>query len=216
MAAVEVLGRLYAASRLFVNFFQPSFKLKQKSRIGARVVKRYDNPETPGARLLASNTISDQVKARLRDIAQTLDSLQLLDEIRRMQQHLALLADGGQPHTPLPQKDDLTRFLSSLSIAWHQGEVRATHCPKPTRLRHWRTRKDPFETTWPTICEWLEVDPDQTGKDLFERLQREYPGTFPDEQLRTFQRRLKEWRSKMAHSLAFGTQGGLTREPIAV
>jgi hypothetical protein len=139
MAAVEALGRLYTAARLFVNFFQPSFKLKQKSRVGARVIKRYDAPETPCARLLASNAVSDQVKARLRTVAETLDPLQLLDEIRRMQQHLALLADGAQPHTALAQKDDLTRFLSGLSTAWHGGEVRATHCQKPKQSRHWRT-----------------------------------------------------------------------------
>ena len=46
-AAVEALARLYAAARLFVNFFQPSFKLTHKSRSGARIVKRYDNPQTP-------------------------------------------------------------------------------------------------------------------------------------------------------------------------
>lgn len=213
-AAVEALARLYAASRLFVNFFQPSFKLTHKSRSGARVVKRYDNPQTPCARLLASSAISEQVKDRLREIAQTLDPLQLLEQIRRMQQHLALLADGAKPHAPICEKDDLTRFLASLSSAWHQGEVRATHCQRPKRPRHWRTRKDPFENVWPTVCGWLESDPDATGKDLFERLQREYPRTFPDGQLRTLQRRLKEWRNRMAHRLAFGVATSMTGELI--
>ena len=37
--AVQALGRPYAASRLFVNFFQPSFKLAEKTRIGSRVRK---------------------------------------------------------------------------------------------------------------------------------------------------------------------------------
>ena len=50
LRAVEGLGRLYTASRLFVNFFQPSFKLKEKIRNGARVTKRYHAPETPCAR----------------------------------------------------------------------------------------------------------------------------------------------------------------------
>src|SRR3990172_2512023 len=47
LAAAEALTRLYAASRLFVNFFQPSFKLATKTRSGARVIKRYHAPETP-------------------------------------------------------------------------------------------------------------------------------------------------------------------------
>ena len=37
----RILVRLYAASRLHTNFFQPSFKLKDKRREGAKVIKRY-------------------------------------------------------------------------------------------------------------------------------------------------------------------------------
>ena len=35
--AAQVMARLYAAARLYVNFFQPSFKLKEKRREGAKV-----------------------------------------------------------------------------------------------------------------------------------------------------------------------------------
>jgi hypothetical protein len=38
---------------LFVNFFQPSFKLAEKTREGARVRKRHHPPATPCQRLLA-------------------------------------------------------------------------------------------------------------------------------------------------------------------
>ena len=67
----------------------------------------------------------------------------------------------------------------------------------------------------PTVCGWLESDPDATGKDLFERLQGKYPSVFPDGQLRTLQRRLKEWRNRMAHRLAFGVTSTMTDELIA-
>jgi hypothetical protein len=53
LAAAAALSRLYAASRLFVNFFQPSFKLASKTRVGAKVRKTYHLPETPYAKLLA-------------------------------------------------------------------------------------------------------------------------------------------------------------------
>ena len=56
VAAAEALARLYSASRLFVNFFQPSFKLAEKTRVGAHVRKRYHPPETPCARLCVSNS----------------------------------------------------------------------------------------------------------------------------------------------------------------
>ena len=48
----RVMGRLYAA-RLYVNFFQPSFKLKEKRCEGAKVIKRYHEPATPYERALA-------------------------------------------------------------------------------------------------------------------------------------------------------------------
>ncbi len=48
--AGESLGRLYALARLHGNLFQPSFKLKEKRREGARVIKRYHAPEPPAMR----------------------------------------------------------------------------------------------------------------------------------------------------------------------
>ena len=42
----RIMARLYAAARLYVNFFQPSFKLKEKRREGAKVIKRYHDPAT--------------------------------------------------------------------------------------------------------------------------------------------------------------------------
>ena len=48
MPGAEALAHLYSAARLFVNVFQPSFKLAEKTRVGARVHKRY--PTTPTGR----------------------------------------------------------------------------------------------------------------------------------------------------------------------
>ena len=144
MAAAGTLGRLYAASRLFVNFFQPSFKLKDKCRIGARVTKHYYPPETPASRLLTSGSVSEQVKANLQGITAKLDPLQLLDEIRKMQQRLVELADAGHP-PPVPSgDDDLTRFLSGLATAWRQGEVRATHAARVKKGKTLADAKEPI------------------------------------------------------------------------
>jgi len=212
--AVEALARLYSATRLFVNFFQPSFKLKEKIRTGSRVLKRYYAPETPASRLLASDTVAGEVRARLREITSQLDPLQLLDEIRRVQHHIVRIADGEASHAALPQRDDLSRFLASLSTAWRLGEVRPTHQSVAKPPRHWRTRSDPFSAGWSQVCEWLEVDPDLTGLELFERLQRESPGVYPDGQLRTLQRRLKHWRMGMARSLIFGVHASPAKKEL--
>lgn len=41
IAAVTELARLYRSMRLYVNFFQPSFKLMERTRDWARATKRY-------------------------------------------------------------------------------------------------------------------------------------------------------------------------------
>ena len=175
IAAAEALSRLYAASRLFVNFFQPSFKLAEKRREGARVSKRYHAPETPCARLLASAAISEGMKERLRAVAVTLDPFRLLDEIRTVQHHLAGLAAGETLHV-LPHRDaDLERFLKGLATAWQDGEVRPTHRAQPKPRRDWRTRKDPFEAVWSEVRAWLDAEPDRTAQELLRRLQVEHP-----------------------------------------
>ena len=46
LQAAAALAELYRSLRLFVNLFQPSFKLAEKSRAGAKVTKRYHLPAT--------------------------------------------------------------------------------------------------------------------------------------------------------------------------
>lgn len=203
IAAAEALSRLYAASRLFVNFFQPSFKLAEKRRVGARVSKRYHVPETPCSRLLKSEDVSLETKDRLRPVATSLDPLRLLDEIRGVQHELAGLAAGEILHVVPRGDSELGLFLKSLTTAWHDGEVRPTHRKKSKPQRDWRTRKDPFEAAWPRILAGLDDEPDRTGVELLRRLQAEHPGEFHDGQLRTLQRRLKIWRRAAARKLVF-------------
>ena len=186
-----------------MNFFQPSFKLISKERVGARVRKKYHAPQTPCARLLSSPDVTERSKERLRAVLASLDPLRLLDEIRTMQRHIAGLARGDQVHAPPHRDADLERFLASLATAWMEGEVRPTHQPKPKAERWWRTRQDPFEDVWPRVLVWLESEPDRTAKELLERLRTEDPSTFQPGQLRTLQRRVKEWRMTAARRLVF-------------
>ena len=66
-----------------------------------------------------------------------------------------------------------------------------------------RTRKDPFEGVSGEVLVWLLAEPDATGKVLMARLQSEHPDRFTEAQLRTMQRRVKEWRSIMAKKLVY-------------
>lgn len=47
LEATEILASPYEVSRLHINFFQPSFKLKSKTRRGVKVTKHYGAPLTP-------------------------------------------------------------------------------------------------------------------------------------------------------------------------
>lgn len=137
LAAARAITRLYAASRLFVNFFQPSFKLASKQRDGAKVAKRYHPPQTPCERLLQADSIPAVAKSKLREISAQLDPLKLLEEIRAVQAYLAALADGDTPPPMSPEPPNLAAFVASLSSAWHAGEIRPTFSieAKPRYLR---------------------------------------------------------------------------------
>ena len=62
---LNLLNAIYADLRLYVNFFQPVLKLIGKEQIDGRTVKRYDLAATPFRRVLASDDVSMDVKARL-------------------------------------------------------------------------------------------------------------------------------------------------------
>jgi hypothetical protein len=192
-----ILARLYTVSRLYVNFFQPCFKLKAKHRDGARVKKTYHPPQTPYERVMANNSVTPSSKQRLREEYLNLDPVELLSQIRALQQALATLAESGTATTI--GTTDVTSFLASLPTLWKNGEVRPTHRIKAREARWWRTRHDPFEATWPLVRQWLEAEPHATGKDLLRRIQAELPEQqMTMAHLRTLQRRIKAWRNDRA------------------
>ena len=103
LEAATLLAELYRSVRLFVNFFQPSFKLVGKERDGARVRKNYSAPATPYQRLISDARVSDAIRARVNEMSARLDPVILLRDIRAMQERLATFADAppsGSPATP--------------------------------------------------------------------------------------------------------------------
>lgn len=61
--------------------------------------------------------------------------------------------------------------------------------------RDWRTRADPFEEDWSDLEEMLQEAPALEAKALFEWLMKQHKGKYHYGQLRTFQRRVKQWRA---------------------
>ena len=205
MVVGQCLARLYKMVRLYVNYYQPSFKLLSKTRDGSNVRKRYDKPATPCDRLLAHAAVSSAANDRLQAEFNLLDPLEILHQIREGQAALAALGSGDLSQAQ--ERESLEEFLAKLPEQWRAGEVRPTHRSQPSSPRAWRTRKDPFEEVWPEILLWLQKNPESSAKALMDRLHQNYPGRFPEGHLRTLQRRIREWRNVMAKSLVQGCYG---------
>ena len=203
LEAAAALSRLYATTRLYVNFFQPSFKLASKRRDGARVSKRHHAPATPSQRLLADPGTPAAVCERVAELAATLDPIRLLRQMRVHQQRVVDIADR-----PVAEPEDATvppleQFLAGLRTAWTEGEARPTAKPaaKPKRERR---RPDPLVRVAEQLHAWFEAEPWSTGHQLLERLQAAHPGEYPDSLLRTVQRRVEVWRREKATAMVFG------------
>ena len=67
-AECTLLQSIYEDLRLYSNFFQPVLKLVAKDTVDNKIVKRYDTAATPYQRVLASNNIQFEVKARLTNL----------------------------------------------------------------------------------------------------------------------------------------------------
>src|SRR5258708_22090217 len=76
--AYRQLAELYRAVRLYVNFFQPSMKLRTKTRTGSRVRRTYGPAPTPFQRVLASGVLDVSNQRRLMAVYRTLDPVRLL------------------------------------------------------------------------------------------------------------------------------------------
>ena len=211
----RVMARLYAAARLYVNFFQPSFKLKEKRREGAKVIKRYHPPSTPCERALAHPKVAAAVKTRLRDQYRTLDPVALLAEIRAVQEELGNRVDrragdgrgqqrAGKSTAPQPVQSstpDAVAFAKTLGTTVEAGDPRATH-RRPRRPYKIRVRMpsklDPHVAT---IGDWLAAEPQLTALAIVGRLSERYPEQFGMRQHSIVQRLLKALRKEAAENL---------------
>jgi hypothetical protein len=203
----RVMGRLYAAARLYVNFFQPSFKLKEKRREGAKVIKRYHPPSTPYERTLAHPKVTTAVKKRLRDQYRSLDPIALLAEIRATQEELGNRVDRragqarGLQRACTSTAPATAAFAKALGKTVKVGEPRATHRrphrPYKTRI-HMPSKLDPHIAT---IEDWLAEQPQLTALAIVGRLGEQYPEEFGTRQHSIVQRLLRTLRKKAAEQL---------------
>lgn len=195
--AVKALMRLYRVARLYENYFQPCFKLASKTRDGAKVTKRYYDPASPYQRLRELDTTPAD-RAQLDADFADLDPVDLLHRIRQAQSEL--VGHAGRT-LEADNSADLDTFVKTLANQWHAGESRPTHRKRRQNVSRKRTLPDRLAEAWPIAKTWLENDPTLTSRTILERLQQDYPGQYESRQLRTLQRRVKQWRRDRANAM---------------
>jgi hypothetical protein len=182
--------------RLYVNFFQPSQKLISKERRGGKVIKKYDQAKTPYQRVLASDSIPEEVKTELRELYQGLDPVTLFRQTEFYQDSLWQYAwrpsneetKAGEMMKEHQEERTVTEFPAGKnklpaapkanspepsSRYWRcSGKTTKYHSVK----RSWRTRRDPYELVWEKVERELEQNPDLCVKDYFQTLQRDALG----------------------------------------
>jgi len=94
--ACNTLNELYRVLHDYNNFFLPSMKLKEKTRDGARVRKRYHDAQTPYHRLMQSPGVDASAKNQLKRHYLRLNPAQMHRQIQRLQARLLKLGVRAQ------------------------------------------------------------------------------------------------------------------------
>ena len=141
----QVMARLYAAARLHVNFFQPSFKLKEKRREGAKVIKRYHAPATPYERALAPARVEKDQAAVARAVSHARSGGAALRDPRSSRR----TGSADRPARPC------CRFANAIAdIQHHRLCADARHVDQSRRdARHAPTRKGEIQDAGPHAIE---------------------------------------------------------------
>ena len=102
---LELLNQIYALTRLYRNFFQPTIKIREKVRILGRIQRRYEPARTPYQRLIRDGQVAAEVQQQLRAEYEQLNPAELrrkLDALRVELEQVSRLK-GEVPNRPVPR-----------------------------------------------------------------------------------------------------------------
>ena len=78
------------------NYFTPVMKLKEKTRIGGKLIKRYDTPKTPLQRTIDSGVLNDKQLGQLRETQAEYNPFDLKRELENQLKWFFRIVDAGQ------------------------------------------------------------------------------------------------------------------------
>ena len=187
-----------------VNFFQPSLKLIEKERDGAKVSKKYDSAKTPFQRVLLSEHVELSTKESLSLEYEGLDPVNLLAQLESLQDELWKYSwdkNGHAKNNDVVTEENVQKnsaeaipFNTTNKINRHYHVSDKVDFRKSPRT--WRTRKDPFEKVWDEIRLRIELRPETNAKQIILWLMDKYPEEFSMGQIRTLQRMIAQWRQE--------------------
>ncbi len=96
------------------------------------------------------------------------------------------------------KRQETAAAVAGISVPTARKWARGPLPSQSKKARHWRTRSDPFAEVWESeVVRLLERDTDGVleATTIFEELARLFPGRFKPGQVRTLQRRIRDWRA---------------------
>lgn len=90
---------------------------------------------------------------------------------------------------------EISALKADMDVKTARKYLKVQKLPSDMRVKHdWRTKKDSFSDDWDWVKNQLELNGRLEIKTIFDSLQRENPGKYTDNQLRTLQRKVKIWK----------------------
>ena len=96
---IELMNDIYRNEwSILQNLFYPQMKLQTKIRIGAKYKKTYSDPQTPLERVLASDSVPAETKARLVELEKTTNPFELKKSIETKLKIINKLLNQSEPN----------------------------------------------------------------------------------------------------------------------
>jgi hypothetical protein len=138
---VDLMNEVYSNEySVFRNVFLPSVKLIAKERIGSKITKRYDAPQTPAQRLLAIRSIPEQSKVRLRAIFDSMNPFLLSDTIHQKVHAVLAIASLRPNHSIITLEQE-------PSVPKKNGKKTLTETTTKKRIANTQAGRSPANKT---------------------------------------------------------------------
>jgi hypothetical protein len=85
---LRLLNEIYGVLRLYKNFCLPTIKVASKTRVNGRIQRRYDEPQTPYQRVMASPQVRRNTKQQLRSVYEQLNPAELHRRLAGLREQL--------------------------------------------------------------------------------------------------------------------------------